>query len=203
MGLLAVLLASASLGLVPPSDHAELTLVPPDGWLEGDAIARPDLSQTPQSRLSEWRVWQASTRGPALVAACFETPTEAWAQEAEPLALDKMTQFATTTATRAASPGAYAARTFLAFVRTDEGHILTSCFAMCTDEADAPCANALLTARVRGPVVEAPRPTFGVRLLLSAVHHPARAAGVFGGIVCLGFAAAILTRKRPRRRPSS
>ena len=200
MGLLAAIFSFTSLGLIPPSDRAGLSMSPPDGWVEDATLAPPDLSQTPQSRATEWRVWRGPPPEPLLVAACFETGTEVWAPEAGPLVLDKMAQFAASTAIRAARPGVHASRALFGFVRTGEGHVLTSCFAMCTNEADAACAASLDSARMQGPLVEAPRPTFGVRLLLSAVHHPARAAGAIGGIVCLGFAGAVATRKRPRRK---
>ncbi len=143
---------SATTSFAAPDDHAGLAFVPPPQFIEDHTLGPPDLSQTPQSRVSEWRSWASAPGGPRLFTGCFETPTDAWAPEAEPLALDKMAQIAASTAIRAGLGGQLGggenqregdvvmrdlvgdgtARVFLAFVRGSRGFVLTSCFAMCT-----------------------------------------------------------------------
>ncbi len=207
--------------LAPPApDHASVVVDPPEGWLHDSDLAAPDLTQTPQSRVSEWHSWKSPTSQARLVAACFETPTSAWAAEVEPFALDKMTQFASSTAIRLGLPGELASgetthegdvvtrvlrgdgdgRAFLAFTRIGGQPVLTSCFALCADRQSAACEPSVSRARIDGPVVHAPEPNLGVHLLLNAIHHPSTTAAAFAGIVCLGLTMAVLTRKRPRRR---
>ena len=214
-------------GFGPQADRAGLTITPPPGFTDDGALGPPDLSQTPQSRVSEWRAWKGEADGPRLIAGCFETPTEAWAPEAEPLALDKMAQIAVSTAIRAGRPeklvagetrhegdvvtraleGDGAARIFLGFVHPSSGFVLTSCFSLCTDGTLATpprngtaCSVSVGTAAMHGPIVRAPAPSAGVRALLAMVRHPTATAWAIAATACLGGALAVMTRKRPRRR---
>ncbi len=95
----------------------------------------PDLSQSPQLALVDWRAWSAGPSGAAprfagpaarLVVGCFSTPTQTWTPEAEPIALAKIAQVASGTALRLTQMGGVGGVTAPGTERTEREGLVVS-----------------------------------------------------------------------------
>jgi hypothetical protein len=193
---------------------------PPAAW-ESVAFDRPDLSEAPGVTLVDWRAWgPPDGRADRLVTACFTRATGRWTPEAEPLALDKLAQVATSAALRVADvgplhptrtdrhdnvvsqrlEGKWDARTFLAF----EDETLIGCFVSCVESPrstlNAGCAASVEGAHLVGSFGPAPPRGVWLTAAMAAVHHPRVASGALAALAALGATLAVATRKRPRTR---
>ena len=179
-----------------------MTIAVPPGFVPDPGNKPPDLSQTQNVELTQWNAFRSSPGddAEALVSACFEARVDSWAEEVTPLAKAKLEETIAGTASRApAGPPAapITTRTAQGFVRDARGPVLVSCFAWCRGTR---CVDAVNTAALPQAFVPPPEPSWGLRIVLSLVHHPrATAASIVGLAVALG-AVAIATRPRPKRR---
>lgn len=176
----------------------------------------------------DWSAWAPPGATDArLATGCFAAETATWTDEAQPLALDKIAQTATSTALRMAGAGldvgalaptatlgtlgpgqvvsqrlegrGAVARSFLGFV---PGRVV-GCFVLCVEPERATgqtCAPSVEGARATGDFQAPPAASVGLRVVLAAVHHPQSAAGALVAAGVIGAIGALLTRKKPRRR---
>jgi hypothetical protein len=203
---------------------------PPAAW-ESVAFDRPDLSESPGVTLVDWRAWGpaaplgdtpngAGARGDRLVTGCFTRATSRWTPEAEPIALDKLAQVATSTALRVADvgplhvtttdrrenvvsqrlEGAWDAKTFLAF----EGDTLIGCFVSCVESPrsarTAGCAASVDAAHLEGAFGAPPPRGVWLTAAMAATHHPRLASAALAALAASAAMLAVATRKRPRVR---
>jgi len=196
-----------------------LRIEPPAAWPSAP-LAPPDLSETPQVTLVEWRAW-GPDRLPNVrfVVGCFASEVTTWAEEADDIALDKLAQIASSTALRVAGLGAFTrtARAKTTLVTTarlegtgDSRGVLSAttvlgftagqaygCFVLCVDPTQT-CRDSAFTAALDGPLTPPPAPNVAVRTLALLVHHPGAAGWGLVGLFVGAGALAVATRKRPR-----
>ncbi len=203
----------------------EIRLTPPSHFIPDETLEPPALSASPQIHLLSWQAWRTTDNKGELVSGCFELPTTTWAPDADALALGKLQETIAGTAVRAVKFGDLAvtgqrllrpgtertlaghgevtldARATQGFVLDTRGHVLVSCFALCGD-ANEPsrCAEAVHDARLPSTFVAPPEPSLALRAVLLLVHHPNQTAAGLLTLTLLAGAAAIATRKRPKRR---
>jgi len=209
--------------LRPPGDgRGPVRSSPPAGWLRVD-IPAPDLPPDSELSIDAWTAWEEPGRAAHLVSGCLGVDLRTWADEAAPLALERVVATTSSVATRLASVGTLrvrgeehrgnvvvqeltgagdsvgklSARAFLGFVGPPDRPHLEGCFLLCAPTSPS-CESSLASAAPGEEFVSPPVTSTPLRAIVSAVHHPR--AVVLGSLmlaVALGIVA-IWTRPRPR-----
>jgi hypothetical protein len=202
------------------STSSDVSFAPPAGWVHAD-FAAPDFGPGASVVVESWNAWRApGDAAPHLVAGCVGLDVSTWADEATPIALDRLAGMAQSTLTRLQAPGALpvtredraavvaqqwlgedvaAARTFLGFTARAGRPHLEGCFLVCAPRTQA-CVDALNLASPTSAFVVPPAASAPLRAVVFAIHH---SRGVAASWIALFFVAGVLavwTRPRPRRK---
>ena len=175
----------------------------------------PRAAPTLQSDATRIVSFEAYGRGDLTVAsACTLTPLSVWTEEARPFVLEKAEGLLAKIGTSINAPrlqrsgdhagnidrldfsGSHAAGvTFVTFVQSGGSSSLAVCAAACASSDD--CPNTLSSARVEAALLPKPPPSFSIRLLLGAVHHPEGTALGVAAVLLVSGLLAVLFRRRP------
>jgi hypothetical protein len=201
-----------------------ISFAPPSGWSTTE-VAPPTLSVVSGVAVDHWEAWRApDASGGRAVSACLGLDLSAWADEATPIALDRLHATMTTVATALDPPmtlrwaserrhgavveqtfvdsdsgrASVVARTFVGFAHAASGPRLRGCFVLCAPTS-GPCEGGLLQATAPS-FVPPPAASVPLRVVVLGMHQP---RAVAAGAVMLFFTvglAALWTRPRPQRR---